>query len=326
MLTLCSVANLRRLTLRSTLCSVSFGLCACSDPQIDALISQEISSESGSALVVRATDGYNDEQVTPSSVSIEIDDGSGSFRKVEPEVFDGERARLDVVLVLDNSSSLTNLEETIRDATRDFAYKVLSMGEGSRVGLVRVSTEARVLTELTADRDEVDAGIAAMFISNGWTAFYDGVRLANEVLERGSVTEVEEPCAAPVFRAIVAFTSGDDNNSADQQRTSYAGDGIDTTPEMLKNLRVNGARTPLFNLGVGKRVSVEMLEDLSTTTGGIFATMSGYNQLGESLLASAQSVFRARFVCFAGNVLRARVKVSASTKLGKASDSVTLTF
>jgi len=320
------VRRLYELTFRGALWGVGFGLCACSDPQIDALISQEVSRQSGSALVVRATDGYDDVLLSPSSVSIEVDDGSGSFRRVDPEIFDGERARLDVVLVLDNSSSLTNLEETIRDATRDFAYSILSLGSGSRVGLVRVSTESRVLTELTADRDEVDAGIAAMFISNGWTAFYDGVRMANEVLERGDRDADQNPCAVPVFRAIVAFTSGDDNNSADQQRTSYKGDGIDTTPDMLKNLRVNGAHTPLFNLGVGKRVSEEMLRDLSESTGGIYASMTGFSKLGEALLASAQRVWQARFVCFVGNVVRARVKVSAGTKLGRATDTVTLTF
>ena len=57
------------------------------------------------------------------------------------------------------------------------------------MGLVRVSTNATVLSELTTDETDLEDSISGMFVNEGWTALWDGIRLGNDVLQTGAVLQ-----------------------------------------------------------------------------------------------------------------------------------------
>ena len=64
-----------------------------------------------------------------------------------------------------------------------FARKMNVRAHRDRVGLVRVSTVARVLSPLTEDLDEFRSALETLRVKNGWTALWDGLRVGHEVLE-----------------------------------------------------------------------------------------------------------------------------------------------
>ncbi len=133
--------------------------------------------------------------------------------------------------------------------------------------LVRVSTEASVLQELTSTGSELDAAVESLFVANGWTALWDGIRLGAETLEDAFAEDA--PGGGNAFPVVVAFTDGRDNNSADEQDTSYAGDGIDTSLEDLFELEAGGLRVPVYPIGTGD-ADEEELSELAEATGGAY--------------------------------------------------------
>src|SRR5690606_14123779 len=112
-------------------------------------------------------------------------------------------------------------------------------GRPDRIGLVRVSTEARVLQSLTGDREDIQEAVDSLFVTNGWTALWDGFRMANNELHEGQLLELEDgsSCFSGAYAVIVAMTDGMENNSAGQKNTKYPSDGIDTYFEDLLDLR-----------------------------------------------------------------------------------------
>ena len=151
-----------------------------------------------------------------------------------------------LALVLDNSQSLDNEIDIIKDAALRVSDTVIK--RGGQVSLTRVSTNASVLSPLSRDTEEVRTAIDGMFVTNGWTSLYDGVRLGNETLgaannEAATVESFDDAgtfCNVGASRGIVVFTDSQENNSSHQSHWSdeYPGDGIDTSLDDLKQLNV----------------------------------------------------------------------------------------
>ncbi|MBN2197090.1 MAG: VWA domain-containing protein [Polyangiaceae bacterium] len=210
----------------------------------------------------------------------------------------------DLALVLDNSGSTLSDLTVVQEGARRAVRSVLDAG--GRVSLVRSSTDSRVWSPLTDEPASLDEAIDGMFVTNGWTALWDGVRMGNETL--GSVTFDEAPtaaadpgafCASTRKQGVLLFTDGQENNSAHQKLWSdaYPGDGIDTTLEDLFGLRVNGATTPIYTIGLGGRTDAAALEQLATATGGRYVHVDEPNAV-ESVLAAVGESFRsAHRVC-----------------------------
>jgi Mg-chelatase subunit ChlD len=240
------------------------------------------------------------------TVTVETRAGDGPWKLVEDVRygFNGP-SQLDVVLVVDNSGSELSELETIQETARDFARKLQVRAHRDRVALVRVSTVAQVLTPLTEDLDVFDAAVDSLFAKNGWTALWDGLRVANEVLSQGALGQVkgadEEICLGRTYRAIVAFTDGRENNSADEHETSYPGDGVDTTLDMVAEQEVLGARTPLHLVGIGPKVDPETLSGLAETTQGYYAVIEDFNSLHGKLMSAAARLDGEIPVCFVPN-------------------------
>ncbi len=184
----------------------------------------------------------------------------------------------DLAVVLDNSGSTQSVLDLIQDGSADLIDDVLA--SGGRGSLVRVSTNAEVLSDITDDVTLLDVGLARIGGSNGWTALWDGVRMGNETLGGEVVSRAAAQvwdsadafCEASDSLGILAFTDGHENNSADQNdydHVAYPGDGYDTTLDDLKELHVNGQTTPVYTIGLGSDPDHEALGELAEATGGI---------------------------------------------------------
>lgn len=262
-------------------------------PTGEAFISFDVLlTEPNNGPAVNCADGKLD-------VKLEVSTNGGkTYKKVSTDGLEigceGAQAP-DIALVVDNSGSEEGHLNALRKASDELARTIQK--EGGRVSLVRVSTEATVISELTDERDRIATGIAHMSVNNGWTALYDGIRLGNETLGAATVAEdnaeasdVAAFCATQPKRGIVVFTDGNENNSSDEHgNEKYPGDAINTTLEDLGNLKVRGVTTPIYSVGLGKDVDEEGLHNLSEASGGkhhqietpdalaqIFSNIAGY--------------------------------------------------
>lgn len=179
----------------------------------------------------------------------------------------------DIALVVDNSGSEQGYLPWLQEAAHVMADELLA--RGGRASLVRVSTDSALHQPLTSDEAALRDTIDALFIANGWTALYDGIRMGNEALGDAVAARTADPapddlCSADRKLGIVAFTDGRENNSAHQSYRSpkYPGDGIDTTLEDLHRLQVDGVTTPIYTVGLGDQVDHAGLADLAARTGG----------------------------------------------------------
>lgn len=179
----------------------------------------------------------------------------------------------DLALTLDNSGSQRDALDQTRDGAKDLADGIVQLG--GRMSAVRVSTTSNVESPLSADYEALDAAIDRMFVNDGWTALWDGLRMANETLgvELGHLDtpvydDLQGFCEDHDRFGIVAFTNGLDNNSADQEYASSSSDGINTTRDDVVSLNVNGVQTPIHTIGLGTRTQTEELRTLSAETGG----------------------------------------------------------
>ena len=208
---------------------------------------------------------------------------------------------VELALVADNSGSEEGFLPAIVEAVAGFGHAILDRESEDRAALVRVSTEASLLTGLSADGATWDTAVGELFIANGWTALWDGVRLGNEALQAGAPASTGggvEFCLTQARRSVVVFTDGQENNSADEHETSYDGDGVDTTVDDLVSLSVLGIPTPIYTIGVGNEVDAESLEALSLETGGDYAAIEAYEGLSTALLSTAEGLESEVPVCF----------------------------
>ena len=232
-------------------------------------------------------------------LSVETRSKGGAWHPATGVVLGTEHPTVDVVVVADNSGSEESDLELMRTAIAHFAHVILASAHADRIGLVRVSTEAATLSPLVASEDELATAISSMFVHKGWTALWDGVRQANEMLAAGSVTHTgDQACLVPSAPTIVMFTDGADNNSADEHATSYPGDGVDTRLADLTTMSVNGARTVVYAVGTGDRVDADGLTQLAEATGGVFENIVNYGHLIGVLESHATQLEAQQPVCF----------------------------
>ncbi len=196
---------------------------------------------------------------------------------------------IDVVLVADNSGSEWDHLDKIQEASQLFVNALLSDAQyANRVGITRVSTCATILQELTPDTVELTAAVDSMDSNKGWTALYDGIRLANEVL--AAAVAAKMPIQDPTWRAIVVFTDGQENNSAGEHTPDIVCDSIDTTFADLLVLDVNYVPTPIFTVGIGDGVDAAALQQLADDTGGFYRSVANIADLPAALLGEANLV------------------------------------
>jgi Mg-chelatase subunit ChlD len=206
--------------------------------------------------------------------------------------------RLDVSLVVDNSGSQRNHLATEVSAIKGFARALFAGESKDRLGIVRVSTGARPLLELTDELSQVDKVAASLSVTNGWTALWDGIRVANEQLDRGAMApDPSAVCYAGAYRSVVVFTDGRDNNSRAEESVRYD-DGIATSLAALLNLRAANMRTAIYPVGIGKNIDVDSLRRLATATGGRYTPIADWSSLVETLKSTASKLHQLTPICF----------------------------
>ncbi len=226
------------------------------------------------------------------TVSVTAEGGDGHFTELAPQSWviscdDGRTG--DLALVFDNSGSESGFLGWLRAAGRRMSDEIIR--RGGRVSVTRVSTNAEVVQPLTATSSQVHDALDGMFISNGWTSLWDGIRLGNETLggetaASDSRPAIEDFCFAQRPLGVVTFTDGVDNNSADEKASvyddgRYPGDSIDTTLDDLSDLRIGDATTPVYAVGLGRAVDHEGLSQLAIHTGARYRPIDTQEQIPE---------------------------------------------
>lgn len=132
-----------------------------------------------------------------------------SFKKYEELKIIG-CVKLDIMLVADMSQSVSGYEKFIHDAFKSFVDRFELDDNGIRMGLIRFSSDAYLLTELTTDKKNLYSGLETIkpYTADGTTNLTHALYLANnEILENGRVL---------AGKIIVVITDGDpdDDESA----------------------------------------------------------------------------------------------------------------
>jgi hypothetical protein len=197
----------------------------------------------------------------------------------------------DLALVVDNSGSQEGHLPVIQDGARRVLNRIV--GDGGRMSLVRVSTNAEKKSELVRDTAKLGGAIDGLFVNKGWTSLWDGVRMANETLGAAQGDGIElvtqpnagEFCTSARKQGIVLFTDGMENNSENQklETDAYPGDGIDTSFQDLLSLRVGGSRAPIYAIGLGNQIDAPQLSELAKSTGGRFIPLSDIADVDDML-------------------------------------------
>jgi hypothetical protein len=217
-------------------------------------------------------------------VEVSTDDGK-TYRKIDKKSIElacSSDAPTDIALVLDNSGSQQKVLDETKRGAKSFATAVLN--RKGRVSVTRVTTQAVPMLELGDDRVEIYRAIDSLFVGRGWTALYDGVRRGHESLGKVLGEPIDEPnakCQTKRRGAVVLMTNGTDNNSADEQLADDS-DGFATTVEELKSLNIQGVKTPVFTIGLGKEVDEATLKDLAQSTGGRYIGIDEVDGVGDA--------------------------------------------
>ncbi len=254
----------------------------------------------GGFLYLRTNGGNPDRPNNDDTVEVETRTGGGAWEPAQWVELEWVTPPLvDVVLVADNSGSERDYVEEIRDAVSHFSHTMLVRQPEDRMGLVRVSTVSEQWVPLTYEKEEIQDAAAGLFVNRGWTALWDGVRLANETLaERALQPSDTGLCMDRAFRSVVVFTDGQDNNSSGEHATSYEDDGIDTTLDDLLDMHVYGAKTVVHTVGVGNDVDYDALETLSAATGGQTKAIRNFMGLQGALRGTAAQLEHHMPFCF----------------------------
>ncbi len=273
------------------------------------------------------------------SVELEIsrDGTDDSFESISQEniiVDCNVRATSDIALVLDNSGSEKDHIQDIIDASSKMAEEIL--GNGGKVSMTRVSTNSKVIGSLSDNISEVKGAIAQQKTGNGWTSLFDGMRLGNETLANSDAAEISNKeeltsfCEANRKLGMVVFTDGRENNSNDEKSyrydfVKYPGDGINTSLDDLKKLRVGNVTTPIYNIGMGPDVDHELLSSLSKETGGRYLHIQSREQIPNVFEVVKDYISTPSQVCakFSKNICGSRkLKMKYKWKSRKTGESI----
>lgn len=200
-------------------------------------------------------------------------------------------------IVVDNSGSQKEALAEIKKGATLLAEDVISAG--GQVSLTRVSTQASSLIGMTKDASVIADALSNTKVNRGWTALYDGIRLASEGLgeqvvqqsQKGSMT-----CRRSHRTAIAVFTDGADNNSADEKHGENS-DGINTSIDDLIDTEHLGSKVPVYTIGMGDKVQADVLKKLADQTGGMFLSIDDHNVVTQAFENISSSLQESVEVC-----------------------------
>jgi len=167
---------------------------------------------------------------------------------LEIQSFHNETLPLDLVMVLDTSSSL---REGIEDLKRAAEVFLSQLGPGDLVSLFEIKNEPLKIQNFTSDRKLLRQQIGAM-LPLGQTALFDGLKAALDDL----------PDKRRGRKTIVLFTDGRDSVYEEPRKKAYLLRSIITEAQ--------NKEVTLFTIGQGKRINEAALTRMAEETGGRF--------------------------------------------------------
>lgn len=271
--------------------------CAVGEPTVDV----RVAHRQAGAVTIAVTEGGEAAKPAPGNLqaAVETRAGNGAWKTATDVTLEDAPPLIDLMIVADNSASAEGTLPAVQEAVRHLSHVLLARAQDDRVGLVRVSTVASLVQAPSTDAGDLDAAADDLFITNGWTALWDGVRLANDTLEATRVSAGGGAvCFAGAAPSILLFTDGRENNSADQQDSRYEGDGVDTTLDDLLALSAGGVATAIYTVGIGDEVDADALATLAAATGGQHRTLGNHQGLVGALHAAAAELDQLVPLCF----------------------------
>jgi VWFA-related protein len=169
-------------------------------------------------------------------------------REVQVQSVFKENLPLDLVLLLDTSSSMKGAMADLQTAAQAFLG---GLAEEEAVAMIQFHSQVRLLQGFSSDKELLGRHLANLQ-PRGETALFDALLAGLELLAgrgRGK-------------RAIILFTDGRD--SAYEEVAQQAALFRRVVAEAQK------LELPLFTLGLGKTIQPEMLQALAQETGGHF--------------------------------------------------------
>lgn len=171
-------------------------------------------------------------------------------------------APINLVLLLDTSGTMTGPGITAaKNAASNF---IAGLGRDDRVALVTFNDTIKTHIDFTTDHQAARQELNLVDATSGaGTCLYDAAFQA-----------VQMTATVPSGRrAVILFTDGVDETPSGKQCSVHdADDVIDIANE-------SGTRTPLYTLGMGKKVDQKILQQLAQDTGGRFFFSPDANQL-----------------------------------------------
>lgn len=139
--------------------------------------------------------------------------------------------RMEIMLVADMSTSVSGREVFIYNALKIFADRFDLDDNGIRIGVVRFSDKAYLLTELTSNKENVYKALSSLGSdAYGTTNMLDAIEIAgSEILNNGRVD---------VNRIIVLISDGDPD---DEEQTLKAAQKIKSFQIGICGIFVNGS-------------------------------------------------------------------------------------
>lgn len=228
------------------------------------------------------------------------------------ELFAASAVPLDLMLLLDSSSSMTSRIPTVRQAATNF---IRALGPDDRAEVIFFSTRVRIEQELTKNRRDLIAAINQLHAS-GSTALYEALYVALKRLARDP-----DRTRGQRRQAIVVLSDGDDTTSYvsfadihDDARNSKAALYAIVPPDPVAGGRWDLPPESLFNLKMlaeesgGRSFTPQRTADLIAVYAEIAEEFRQQYWLAYAPLATAPG-FRRVDVRIPGNpALRARTR------------------
>lgn len=173
----------------------------------------------------------------------------------------GSASGIDVVFAIDVSGSMSNYSRlsTAKSALNTFLN---ALSDKDRAALVKFSSSATILTDLTDDIDSVKSYVSELS-AYGQTSMYKGFNNALDLL-----TDSEKTYG---YKMIIILSDG-----IDEPSTSYSG----YYANLVQRAKDNGV--VVYTVGAGTSVDTSVLTQIATNTGGSYYAATATSEITDA--------------------------------------------
>jgi len=191
-----------------------------------------------------------------------------------------KRAPLDIVLIIDNSNSMTvnNKISNAKEAAKTFVKTFQEAGLGDRIAVVSFNKDAKKEQDLSIQYSSIISKIENIKCSTG-TNYEAGLKKAKELLagsERGKYI-VFLSDGMPNYYLDIVYPSGQEKSVQD----FYGIRPFEDARETAKDISMSGIKLYTVGVGTGQEIDVGFMEELAEIGGGKFYHSSNSEDLND---------------------------------------------